>query len=313
MDFFPYGKAPLVILCISLVSALLLFLGNANKRSSEADLNFVVFAESHLRAYEALIPEFEAKHNVKVEIQQVQFQSLQSRLSAALLSNSDVPDLVELITGSIGFFTKGPLEEVGFMDLTDRIAEEGWDEKIVNARFSVWSSRERIFALPHDVHPVALAYNRDVVDELGIDVDAIKTWDDFVEVGKQITQDIDGDGTIDRYAIDMMADGGDNLSLLISQRGGGLFDKEGNLTMYSPVVVDTIVWYIKQTRGPDRIAFHAGWGQPLAQAMMTDFIVFYFAPDWRTKNFMLEVPQMEGRFGLMPLPAWEEGGRRTSI
>ena len=83
--------------------------------------------------------------------------------------------------------------------------------------------------------------------------------------------------------------------------------------MYSPVVVDTIVWYIKQTRGPDRIAFHAGWGQPLAQAMMTDFIVFYFAPDWRTKNFMLEVPQMEGRFGLMPLPAWEEGGRRTSI
>lgn len=309
---FPYGKAPFIILLLSVLSGIGLIATERSGEGERPDLTFLVFADSHFRAYQKIIPEFEALHNVKVQIQQVQIQNLQGRLSAALLSGAHVPDMVEIITGSIGFFTKGPLEDVGFVDLTDRIRAEGLDKRIVSSRFSLWSSRGRIFGLPHDVHPVLLAYNRAIIEDLGIDVDAIETWDDFARIGREITADFDGDGTIDRFAVDMFADGGDILDLLMRQRGANLFDAEGNLTMYDPRIVETIIWYVKQSRGPDRISFPAGWGQGLAKTMLDNFVAFYFVPDWRTKNIELETPKMKGRLGLMPLPAWEEGGPRTS-
>ena len=46
-----------------------------------------------------------------------------------------------------------------------------------------------MFALPHDVHPVMLAYRRDLFEQLGIDVNKLTTWDEFARVGRQVTQD----------------------------------------------------------------------------------------------------------------------------
>ena len=33
--------------------------------------------------------------------------------------------MVELMFGTLGVFTKGPIDEVGFVDLTDRVAAAG--------------------------------------------------------------------------------------------------------------------------------------------------------------------------------------------
>ena len=69
---------------------------------------------------------------------------------------------------------------------------------------------------------------------------------------------------------------------------------------------------MKQIQGPTRIAFPAGWGQNLAKAMIDGLVLFYFCPDWRTMQFEMDVPSLKGKLGLMPLPAWEPGGLRTS-
>ncbi len=38
-----------------------------------------------------------------------------------MLAGTGVPDMVELNEGGLGFFTKGPLQDVGFVDLTERV------------------------------------------------------------------------------------------------------------------------------------------------------------------------------------------------
>ena len=309
---FPYGKAPLWILVVAVVTGLVrLWLGV--KRSEEsADLVFALFAPNHEQAYKGILPEFEREHGVKIQMQLVHMRALQSRLQAAMLTGAEVPDVVEIITGSMGYFTRGPLEDVGFVDLTQRLHDENLYDAMVESRYSLWSSRGHIFALPHDVHPVALCYRRDLVEELGINVDAIQTWADFVKVGRRITKDLDGDGAPDRYAIDLLLGGGSTLALLVLQRGGGLFDAEGRVTFDSEIVADTIMWHVRQTRGETRIAFQAGWGQSLAKTMIDGLVLFYFCPDWRTKMFEMDVPGLKGKLALMPLPAWEPGSCRTS-
>jgi arabinosaccharide transport system substrate-binding protein len=311
---FPYGRAPLGILIITLLAIAGVGLtAHSSSGRDKPDLVFAVFSKEHATAYQQALPAFEAKHNCTVDIQVVDPRALQSRLQSAIQVGAAVPDMVELMDGSISFFIKGRVEDVGLVDLTDRLRASGLRDQLVANRFSKWSSRRRIFALPHDVHPTMLAYRKDIVEKLGIDVNKLTTWDEFARVGREIvTKDLDGDGTLDRYMIDMPADGGDVLQLLAMQRGGQFFDDSGDVAFDSDAFADAICWYVKQSRGEGRISFPVGWGQNLAKAMNDGLALFYFCPDWRTMQFEMDVPNLKGKLGLMPLPAWEPGGVRTS-
>jgi arabinosaccharide transport system substrate-binding protein len=311
MDRFPYGKAPFWILIVALASTGLL-IATHDKGEARPDLIIAVFAAPHREAYLKAIPKFEQEHGVKVGVQLIDYQALEARLQSAIVSGTDVPDITEISEGTLGFFTRGPESDIGFVNLTQKVKEEGLDKRVVEARYGPWTSKGRIFALPHDVHPVMLAYRRDVVEELGIDVSKLETWDDFVREGQRISVDKDGDGTIDRFMIDMPRTGGWGLQILLAQRGVRVFDKDGNLTFNTPECAEVMLWHLRQMRGPKRIAYEAGWGQPLMKAMNDGLVVFYFTPDWRSKNFEMDVPRLKGKMALMPLPAWHKGGIRTS-
>jgi arabinosaccharide transport system substrate-binding protein len=186
-------------------------------------------------------------------------------------------------------------------------------DQLVTSRFSKWSSRGHIFALPHDVHPTVLCYRRDIAeDQLHIDVNKLTTWDEFARAGRQITKDTDGDGVPDRYMIDFPVAELWGIRTLLLQRGGGLFDANGDVSFDDDQAVQVVCWYTRQIEGKSRISFPCGWGQNLAKAMSDGLVLFYICPDWRTKQFQMDVPMMSGKLAIMPLPAWREGGLRTS-
>lgn len=313
IEKYPYGKAPFWILVLALVSTVLVVFTRKAKSEERPDLIFAIFAAPHLESYKRMVPAFERKHGVDVSLQLVNIQALKTRLQNAMLAGADVPDMVEIVEGTMGYFTRGPLSDVGFVDLTERLEREGLRDKFVESRFSLWSARGRVFGLPHDVHPVMLMYRSDIVESLGIDVERIETWDDFVAMGREVTKDLNGDGIIDRYAIDLPESGGFGLNILLGQRGVTLFDASGRLAFNTDATVATIRWYIEQTRGKNRIAYECGWGQSLMKAMTDGLALFYIAPDWRSYVTQQEVPNLEGKMKLMPLPAWEKGGRRTGV
>jgi arabinosaccharide transport system substrate-binding protein len=43
------------------------------------------------------------------------------------------------------------------------------------------------------------------------------------------------------------------------------------------------------------------------------YVIGLLAPDWFVGSIRTGLPDMAGKFKLMPLPAWEKGGRRTSV
>lgn len=309
---FPYGKAPFWLLVIAVASVALRLI-TARRAEERPDLVIVTHTEAHFEAYRKAIPRFEREHGVKVQLQFTNWASLQSRLQNAMLAGTEVPDMAEVFEGSLGFFTRGPVEDFGLLDLTDRLKAGGLYDRMVQTRYSLWSARGRIYALPHDVHPVMLAYRRDLIEKLGIDVSQLDTWEKFVEVGRRVTRDLDGDGVIDRYMLDLRLDGNWGLDTLMLQRGGGFFDADGNVAFATEETAELIHWYILQTRGPQRIAYEAGWGQAAAKAMIDGLVLFHWTPDWRSRVFEDEVPSLKGKMALMPLPAWTKGGRRTSV
>lgn len=312
VEKYPYGRAPFWLLVIAVV-AVIVRVATARQIEARPDLVIVTHTEAHRDAYAKVIPQFEKKHNINVRLQFTNWASLQSRLQNAILAGTDTPDLAEVFEGSLGFFTRGPVEDFGVMNLTDRLKKDGIYDKLVESRFSLWSTRGGIYALPHDVHPVMLAYRRDIIESLGINVADLDSWEKFVEAGRRVTKDLNGDGIIDRYMLDLRYDGNWGLSILMLQRGGQFFDADGNVAFATEENAELIRWYILQTRGPQKIAYEAGWGQAAAKAMIDGLVLFMWAPDWRTWVFSDEVPSLKGKMALMPMPAWKPGGRRTSV
>jgi arabinosaccharide transport system substrate-binding protein len=311
MDY-PFGKAALWILLVALLSGVGVLSSQRAREATRPDLVFLTFSKDHAEAYYPVIRAFERQHNVTVRLEKVGLVALQERLRAALAVNAEVPDLVELGVQLMGAVTRGPLDDVGFWDLTDKIRETGLDQRLVASRFSGYSSRGRIFALPHDVHPVMLAYRRDLVEQLGIDVSTLTTWDEFARVGRRVTKDLDGDGVIDRFMVSFPDDLHDGPQILLMQRDVSLFDADGNVAFDNETAVDTVCWYVKQTEGPTRISFSTKYGQDIARSIMNGLCLFYICPDWQSRQFQNDIPLVSGKMALMPLPAWTPGGKRTS-
>ena len=302
------GKAPLIFgLLFLLAFPVIVFRGDDRSDT----LEFWIFAQTHYDEFSARIPAFEAAHpGVKVELRLI--SKLHDKLLAAFLSGIGGPDLSEVEISSVGRFFKGTKEEIGFVDLTDRIEREGITDEFVQARLAPWSLGGRVYGLPRDVHPVMLLYRHDVYEEAGIDPSSIETWDDFVRETRPLARDDDGDGRPDRYPIMLSAHKPGHFWLLLLQNGGGMFDADGGVIIDNDIAVSTLEFYCSLLNEA-QLAIPEFSQDPASYAAMKEGVILgVLAPDWYISFIRRFVPELEGKWRAMPLPAWRKGERRTS-
>ena len=314
MNLFPFGKAALSILVLTLLAGLWLVAQPASHKTTT--LTYWTFAKPHYEAYQKALPAFEKSHpGVTVDLELVSNTALASRLQAALLANVDVPDLCEAEIGQAGSLFRGPQKDIGFSDLTDRLMQTdaahpvSLYNQMVKARFSPYTSHGRIYGLPHDVHPIQIAYRRDLFTKLGIDPNSLKTWDEFVAAGRRVT--VPGE----RYMIQFSdSDAGLGMEACLLQRGGGYFDPQGHCIMDNEAAVQAMHWYVPLVAGQHPIGKDIGGvsSQFLTQAVENGYLLCMLCPDWRCRLIEEDMPRLKGKMALMDLPSAAPGGPVTS-
>lgn len=303
------------ILALAIISSFALWLTPV---TGKAGLQLWIFDSGHLLVYKSLKPSWDAEHpNQPLNLTILAGAGLQTRMMSGFYSGTPLADLLEIERSLAGLVFAGPLEDVGFLDLTDRLKTEGLLETINPSSFSPWTTRGRIFGLPHDVHPVMLAYRADIIEAAGIDVGQIETWEDYFRVMRPLQRDFDGDGRIDRYILSGAATNPNTTELILLQAGGTFFDDDGRPLMNSElnarILARLATWY----GGPDRVTgdvniYNASVGSGL-KLINDGFVTGLIAPDFYAGSMTMALPEMKDKFKLMPLPAWEKGGRRTSV
>lgn len=277
---------------------------------------FWIFSLNHKAAYRQQIERWNVAHPENERFTPLIFSipALERRLLSGFLSGTPVADLAEVEIGMIGKFFSGPLEAVGFVDLTDRLQQEGLLEAINRPSLAPWTSRGRIFGLPHDVHPVLLAYRADIVEAAGIDVSAVATWEDFVRVMSPLMKDANGDGVPDHYLLNIWETNLDAMEMLVLQAGGEFFDENQRPLLDSETNALVISTIVSWTAGPGRIGLNAPNFDAVGnQLFLRGDVLCNLMPDWLAGIWMQDLPGLKGKVKLMPLPAWSPGGRRTSV
>ena len=127
--------------------------------------------------------------------------------------------------------------------------------------------------------------------------------------------DRDGDGITD-YVISIWSTGAfrDQLEALLLQAGGALFDENDQMRINTEVNARVLSTLVSWMVGPGRIAIDAPEFDPQGNQMRLDGrVIAALMPDWLGGVWEQDMPGLSGKMRLMPLPAWEPGGRRTSV
>ena len=302
-----------VILAIAVASSVAVAVWPSSRNNAT---KFWIFAKQHDAIYKEVLSQWNRDHpQDPVELQILSIPVMEQRMMSGFLSKTPVADVLEVERGIAGRAFTGPIEQVGFTDLTQLIRAEGLLDQINAPSFSPWTSRGHIFGIPHDVHPVMLLYRADIVEAAGIDVTQVETWDDFFRVMKPLMRDLDGDGRIDRYLLNISPATQSATEVMLLQAGGGTFDADERLMVNAPINAETLARLTTWYTGPNRTCDYADVALSASgqQVFVDGGVLFALAPDWVSGRLKQSVPSLAGKVKVMPLPAWTKGGRRTSV
>lgn len=253
-------------------------------------------------ALDRLAEEFEAEHpGASVEVVDVGYDNAYDKLSVGLQAGSGLPDVVTIETDRApGYIAEFP---TGLVDLTPVFAEHEAD--FDPFKWSAHSDEDGALKIvPWDSGTVALFYRADYFEAAGIDPADVETWDDLVEAGERIKAET-GHTLL---SLDVATGGG--FQMLLQQQGQGLFDENGDITVASPEAVEALT--LLQTMNERGLLKNVkGWDGRVTSAKSGDSAVTPEAV-WWIGTLLGDAPELSGTYGVTELPAFEEGGVRTS-
>jgi arabinosaccharide transport system substrate-binding protein len=272
------------------------------------------FAQHHASMYQPVLNEWNATHTPRVNLTLLSIPALEQRMLSAFLARASTADLIEAERRVAARAFTGPLDAVGFVDLTDRLRDEGLLDQINAPSFGPWSSRGRIFGIPHDIHPVMLAYRADIIEAAGIDLTRATTWDQFIQLLRPLMSDADANAEPDHYLLSFWPTNLEQFEVLLLQAGGGFFDEQGRVAINTEINARVLATLAAWCGGPSRICADCPEFSASGNKLLLDgYVLAALVPDWMCNVWKNEIPQLAGKVKLMPLPAWTPGGSRTSV
>ena len=156
-----------------------------------------------------------------------------------------------------GFAANDMLEPLGpFLEQSGQISLDDFYEAATDA--FTWQGT--LMCLPQNISSLVVYYNQDLFDAAGIAYPADDwTWDDFVKTAVALTQDTDGDGTIDQYGAGIEPSLY-RLAPFVWQNGAPIVNSDDSptrLTITRPPAQEALQWFVdlRQVHGvvPGRV------------------------------------------------------------
>jgi arabinosaccharide transport system substrate-binding protein len=275
----------------------------------EIDLTFWTFVDAHADFFLKQAERFNAAHPevvIKLEPTVIDYQDMHDKLLIALQSGTGAPDLVDIEIAKFGTFMRGDIQ---LHDLTPLIERSGKD--LVIERMAPYQGGGQQYGVDYHLGALVMYYNKELLDQAGVDVDSIVTWDDYIEAGKKVKEETGAwmatIETTDKWSV----------SPLMQENGGGVYDKDGNLILDSPANAEALqllsdMFHVHQILTVAPGGYHHS---PEYYAMMNDGdkVASVWMPQWFMIRFKEFMPDLKGKMVVRPLPAFEEGGMISTM
>ena len=241
-----------------LTGALLIGCGGDKK---DAAVSFIVFGDpAEFAAYEKLVATFKEVHpEIELQLRHIPSQSEYRRQLATDFSGGAPANVMLLNYRRFApFAEQGAIEPLeSYLANSTLIQESDFFPEVIES----FHYQDTLWCIPQNVSSLVVYYNKDLFDAASIPYPTGEwTQTEFLEMARALTQDTDGDGTLDQYGVGLDP----NLFRLapfIWQNGGELVDNPADpsrLTLDSPQALAAFQWFVdlqvKEQVVPDVVA-----------------------------------------------------------
>ncbi len=269
----------------------------STEQESEVKISIGVYPNLN-EHIEAILPEFNEKHpNIEVDLKVLSFADHHNALITALAAGSGAPDVAALEVGFIAkFVADGGLvnlaeEPYNALEFKDQLADYALQQST--------TTDERILAIPVDLGPGAMFWRRDIFDNLDINIeDVIKSWDDYIEFGRQVTRDTNNE-------VFLIADAADVYQVMIRsgiEDGNSIYFGPDNEVLVTTERFHNALQVAKTIREEGLDAEIGAWTNEWFQAFKSGKVATQFSGAWFQDVLRNNAPDTSGLWGASNLP-----------
>ena len=140
------------------------------------------------------------------------------------------------------------LAEIGALKNLNGLIEEDVSfsvDDFYSSAFAYGKYKEKQYALPYECAPRLMFVNKTILDAEGIAMpEGDWTWDDFYEICKAVTRDLDGNGMPDQFGV-----AGYTWSEAFDSNGVKLFDEQGSECYLTDERVREAIMFLEKLEG----------------------------------------------------------------
>jgi arabinosaccharide transport system substrate-binding protein len=279
----------------------------ARMSSAPTKLTYWTFTAIHKTFYADMAKLWNEKHpDQQIELSMVDYpnEDMHNKLQLAFQSGVGAPDIVDININFFSNFLKGDIHLLPLNKVVDPVRQD-----FVPSRLTIYSKDGNVYALPTHVGATVVYYNKDITDKAGVDIDSIKTWDDFIAAGKKV----------------MAATGKPMTSFevtdqrpfwpMILQQGSDYVDGNGKVILDNPINTKTLQAMYDMIY-KDKIAAPMAGGnthnEQFYAALDKGEQASLIMPMWYMSRFLDYMPDLKGKIFVRAMPVWKEGDLRSA-
>lgn len=271
------------------------------------ELTFWTFQELHLDFFRVAVERWNEEfpdRAISLKAEAYPYDNMHNNLLLALQSGTGAPDIADIELNRFPNFMQGEPQLLPMNDYVESVLDQ-----FIESRFDIYAKDENYYGIPFHVGATVAYYNQEIMDEAGVDIDTIETWDDYMEAGQQVVENTD--------AKMITFETGDIWSFwpLIRQQGSDYFDEDGNIIINNETNVNTLqlmydMIYEQEIAditpgGEVHVEEFYGFMNDGGQASL-------IMPMWYMGRFTDYMPDLEGKMVIRPMPKWSEDGNRSA-
>jgi len=275
--------------------------------SKVTHFDFWTFVELHIQFWEIAVREWnnaEPDRQIDLKCEFYPYDIMHNKLQIALQSGSGAPDLVDIELTRYPAFLKGEISLVPLNNIIVPIRD-----KLIMSRFEHFSRDGNYYGVDYHLGATVAFYNKEIMDEAGVDIDKIKLWSDYVEAGKQVVART-GKPMTTIEVTNMWS-----FYPLISQQGSDYLTKDGQVQLDNDINIRTLQ-FLYDLIYKEKIAIIAPGGEhdqeDYFNFMNNGGAASVIMPVWYMGRFTDYMPKLKGKMMVRPMPAWEPGGFRSA-
>lgn len=275
--------------------------------SSVTQMNLWTFVELHREFWDDAAKtwnEAEPDRQIDLTCDFYPYDIMHNKLQIALQSGAGAPDLVDIELTRYPVFLKGNISLVPLNNIILPIKES-----LIMSRFENYEYDSNYYGVDYHLGATLAFYNKEILDQAGVDVNDIKLWSDYVEAGKKVVEKT-GKPMTTIEVTNMWS-----YYPLISQQGSDYLDKDGSVQLDNEINVKTLE-FLKDMLYKDKIAIITPGGEhdqeDYFNFMDNGGAASVIMPVWYMGRFTDYMPNLKGKMIARPMPAWETGGFRSA-